>query len=52
MFCSYTIEQHETKLAINETLHLNAEELKSALAWSESETPKKVESLKDGLDFP
>lgn len=33
-------------------LFLNAEELKSALTWSESETPKRPDSLKDALPFP
>jgi hypothetical protein len=34
------------------TLHLKPEELKSALRWSENETPKRLESLEDAPDFP
>ena len=34
------------------TLHLNPEELKSALRWSENETPNRLESLEEALDFP
>lgn len=42
----------QSKLTKPGTLFLNAEELKSALTWSESETPKRLESLKDALLFP
>lgn len=42
----------ESKGGVRTLLHLRAEQFKSDLKWSESEAPKKAESLTPPLTFP